>query len=574
MEPDEFEPLAKAGPIRTVDPQTLHGKRVYVYRNLHNGLFSVWHAGKVLAHVPEIHLDNAEFRVRESGRQKVLREKKKNVHAFVVGTVNSKPPAEKPSMGITYNPYMHPADQAGSFVRAHDKSSIQRADRAHLAVVPGPDGKQRASMNVHESASAMTKHDVLHGLWQVLQKVAGRPQRPHPEGTRVTAHGVYAGMWHGKTGTILPSQPSPDEYWVRFDDGVHGRLSHEALKLPTDASLVAHQEHREKQAADGKVRRNWAERGIHGVGAGSSPAPANPATAPAPKPAAAPAPQNDFPDPNDPMGTGARTRNLELSERKMTKHEALQKFAGKLADVAPQWLGRPTLATDHHHGLEMDSAVNEFGSKMPQKQAEDEAYKKYVENHRMQALHHHHAGMKAAAGAGDSEAARKHHMMYAVHAKALGLDPMSPPPARPSTEQPSSVYRFKAHKGDMYAVQDQASEASKPSEMTKSQRENLYVLYLGAQAVLSKGEVVGEIHGPTVKQPKHKKKLHDLGIAQAKKWARENDVPEHPNAPKYGDYFKDNPAEKAELKAEAKHCKCVSYHFPHRHGGGKCKTKK
>lgn len=66
--------------------------RVYVYRNLKHGrsakpLYSVMYRGKVIKHVRRILLDNVEFRVREGGRQRVLKEQRKNVHAFVIGNV-------------------------------------------------------------------------------------------------------------------------------------------------------------------------------------------------------------------------------------------------------------------------------------------------------------------------------------------------------------------------------------------------------------------------------------------------------------------------------------------------------
>lgn len=74
--------------------------RVFVYRNLSNGMWSVKalegeHAGKVVLHAHNVSLGGTkgirqgkpgiEFRVSEAGRQRVLREKQKNVHAGVVG---------------------------------------------------------------------------------------------------------------------------------------------------------------------------------------------------------------------------------------------------------------------------------------------------------------------------------------------------------------------------------------------------------------------------------------------------------------------------------------------------------
>ena len=63
--------------------------KVQVYRNLHNGLISIQDlsTGLVLGHAYAIDLRWADFVVREAGRQQVIKEKRKNVHAFVRGEV-------------------------------------------------------------------------------------------------------------------------------------------------------------------------------------------------------------------------------------------------------------------------------------------------------------------------------------------------------------------------------------------------------------------------------------------------------------------------------------------------------
>ena len=63
--------------------------RVQVYRNLNNGLISIQDlsTGLVLGHASAIDLQEATFIVREAGRQQVIKEKRKNVHAFVRGKV-------------------------------------------------------------------------------------------------------------------------------------------------------------------------------------------------------------------------------------------------------------------------------------------------------------------------------------------------------------------------------------------------------------------------------------------------------------------------------------------------------
>jgi hypothetical protein len=67
-----------------------HGDRVEVYRNLHNNTFSIRRNGKVVKHLENwmtLHLKDVKFAVQPAGREKVRREGKKNVHAFIRGTV-------------------------------------------------------------------------------------------------------------------------------------------------------------------------------------------------------------------------------------------------------------------------------------------------------------------------------------------------------------------------------------------------------------------------------------------------------------------------------------------------------
>lgn len=82
-------------------------KKVRVYFNLHKHCYSVQDTktGRVIAHVESINLIDAKFVVRESGRQKVLREKRKNVHAFVVG-IWEKSSCKKLKTKVRYNPYI------------------------------------------------------------------------------------------------------------------------------------------------------------------------------------------------------------------------------------------------------------------------------------------------------------------------------------------------------------------------------------------------------------------------------------------------------------------------------------
>ena len=85
-------------------------KKVRIYRNLNRKCLSVqtmtekgWRVSK---HVKSIKLKSAIFKVSEAGRQRVIREKRKNVHAYIEGyEIESFPEGVKPSKRISYNPY-------------------------------------------------------------------------------------------------------------------------------------------------------------------------------------------------------------------------------------------------------------------------------------------------------------------------------------------------------------------------------------------------------------------------------------------------------------------------------------
>lgn len=104
------------------------GERVFVYRNLHKKCYSVksLKTGRVIAHVDSIDLINVSFRVSQAGRNRVLREKRKNVHAGVVGYVSCPLGAEH-SVSVTYNPY-----KFDSFVTKIDELPIFKADKARI----------------------------------------------------------------------------------------------------------------------------------------------------------------------------------------------------------------------------------------------------------------------------------------------------------------------------------------------------------------------------------------------------------------------------------------------------------
>lgn len=93
-------------------------ERVMCYWNLHRKCFSLRSVktGRVIAHRLHVTLFNATTRVSEAGRQRVIREKRKNVHAGIVGEVDLSwsdatviwPELVYGSRRISYNPYKGP----------------------------------------------------------------------------------------------------------------------------------------------------------------------------------------------------------------------------------------------------------------------------------------------------------------------------------------------------------------------------------------------------------------------------------------------------------------------------------
>lgn len=80
-------------------------KPVWVYRNVTANCYSVQQDGLVVMHVSSINLQDCSFIVREGGRQRVLKRKKKNVHAFVKGRMNGWNRYTDDRQRVSYNPF-------------------------------------------------------------------------------------------------------------------------------------------------------------------------------------------------------------------------------------------------------------------------------------------------------------------------------------------------------------------------------------------------------------------------------------------------------------------------------------
>jgi hypothetical protein len=106
-----------------------------VYFNLRKKVFSVKalegdKKGLVVAHVNRILIDRPEFIVSEAGRQRVLREQQKNVHAGVRGKWTAWVDGASDwtdLTSVTYNPYLY-----STFV---EKETLAPVHKARFAVL-------------------------------------------------------------------------------------------------------------------------------------------------------------------------------------------------------------------------------------------------------------------------------------------------------------------------------------------------------------------------------------------------------------------------------------------------------
>lgn len=101
--------------------------RVEVYFNLHEKCFSIRYKKKVIYHLNKVFLNNVKFKVSEAGRQRVLKEQRKNVHAFVVGDLEVG--NIKKGIEIKYDPY-----RFKTFVTQIDNKPVRSAKYVSLSL--------------------------------------------------------------------------------------------------------------------------------------------------------------------------------------------------------------------------------------------------------------------------------------------------------------------------------------------------------------------------------------------------------------------------------------------------------
>ena len=100
-------------------------RKVFVYKNLHKDCWSLKQDGLVKAHMHDLTMFDCSFRVNAKGREKVLKEKRKNVHAGISGYIDS--PWVMNALAVQtkfsniklakYNPYKY-----STFVRSDDNT--------------------------------------------------------------------------------------------------------------------------------------------------------------------------------------------------------------------------------------------------------------------------------------------------------------------------------------------------------------------------------------------------------------------------------------------------------------------
>ena len=97
--------------------------RVKVWFNLHRRDWTVKCGDVPVWHADAVRLVGVVFKVSEAARQKVLRDRRRSVHAYMAGAWR---PAGAPPAGavrVSYNPY-----RGGSFYRCDDGRDVSAAD--------------------------------------------------------------------------------------------------------------------------------------------------------------------------------------------------------------------------------------------------------------------------------------------------------------------------------------------------------------------------------------------------------------------------------------------------------------
>ena len=103
------------------------GQRVRVYRNLHNGLFSIKDkkSGLVLGYTNNALLSDVTFIISKKGQERARKENTRNVHAYAEGFYMGEMSVNRDCLRpITYNPFDH-----DTFVYRDSNRPVDKVER-------------------------------------------------------------------------------------------------------------------------------------------------------------------------------------------------------------------------------------------------------------------------------------------------------------------------------------------------------------------------------------------------------------------------------------------------------------
>ena len=112
------------------------GTLIKVYWNLRKHLFSIAINGKIVEHLDSLYLRNAKFVVSKSGRDRVRKQNRKNVHAYIIGIFSSKPRGDESTL-VKYDPFLVRDPDSPSFYKALDLSDVYSAESVTLSSYQG-----------------------------------------------------------------------------------------------------------------------------------------------------------------------------------------------------------------------------------------------------------------------------------------------------------------------------------------------------------------------------------------------------------------------------------------------------
>ena len=153
-----------------------HLDKVRVYRNLRAGNWSIqtktFKGWRVRGHATAVELMDADCHVSDAGRARVLREKRKNVHAYIEGLIDlrnmqSTEGAAFPygnAERISYNPY-----KAGTFTTSdgepvYGARCVRLNPNASVYAIAINHGLQSTSTQEAEDWSDMTGYELAMGF--------------------------------------------------------------------------------------------------------------------------------------------------------------------------------------------------------------------------------------------------------------------------------------------------------------------------------------------------------------------------------------------------------------------------